>query len=108
MESNSNKTIVNFFAEKISYVIKTYFPSNFVTRFISFHSMLIDSGVQNPFAIVNRWKCWKWYALVEFPQSASSKVDFSINSFAFESFKEVVLQDDQRVLNKVLNSTLWY
>ena len=53
MESNSNKTIVNFFAEKISYVIKTYFPSNFVARFISFHSMLIDSGVQNPFAIVN-------------------------------------------------------
>ena len=57
MEAISNKTIVKFFAEKTSDDAKKkfigVFPSNFVTRFISFHSMLIDSGAQYPFILRN-------------------------------------------------------
>ena len=29
------------------------FPSNFVTTFMSFYSILIDSGAQYPFVIIN-------------------------------------------------------
>ena len=56
MEGISNKLIVNFFAEKTSDDVKKFigvFPSNFVIRFISFHSMLIDSDAQYPFIIMN-------------------------------------------------------
>ena len=38
------------------------------------------------------------YALVKFPQFAS-------NSFGFERFKEFVIQDDQKIINKIFN--LW-
>ena len=56
MEGISNKTIVVFFAEKLVMKLKKkiigVFPSNFVTRFISFHSALIDSDAQYPFIII--------------------------------------------------------
>lgn len=64
--------------------------------------MLIDSGVQNPFAIVNTdgsvendTHLWRFLNL--HPQ----KQIFLFNSFGFETFKDVILQDDQRVLNKI-------
>ena len=43
------------FAEKTNDIKKIVgvFPSNFVTRFKSFHSMLIKSGTQYPFVIIN-------------------------------------------------------
>ena len=56
MEGISNKTIAKFFAEKASDDVKkiiSVFPSNFVTRFITFHSMLRESGAQYPFIITN-------------------------------------------------------
>ena len=56
MEGISTKTIVKFFTEKTSDDVKKFFgvfPSNFVPRFISFHSMLIDSGMQYLFFIMN-------------------------------------------------------
>ena len=42
MEGISNKTIVNIFAEKTSDGVKNVgvFPSNYMIRFISFHSMM--------------------------------------------------------------------
>ena len=47
MEGTSNKTIVSFFAEKTSDVVKIIFvgvfPSNYVIRFISFHSIMTES-----------------------------------------------------------------
>ena len=53
----SNKTSVKFFTEKTSDDVKKnfigVFPSNFVTRFIIFHSMLIDFDSQYPFVIMN-------------------------------------------------------
>ena len=42
MEGISNKTIVNIFAKKTSDGVKNVgvFPSNYMIRFISFHSMM--------------------------------------------------------------------
>ena len=73
MESIFSKTIVNFFAKKASDDVKKIsigvFPSNFVTRFITFHSMLRESGAQYPFTIMNTDRSDKKdiYALVKFP-----------------------------------------
>ena len=57
MEGISNKTNVNFFAERASDDVKKnfigVFPSSFVTRFITFHSMLRGYSVQYPFIIMN-------------------------------------------------------
>ena len=39
---------------------------------------------------------------MEFPQSTSQKKIFLFDSFGFEGFKEFVLQNDQKVLNKIL------
>ena len=49
MQGISNKTIVKLTSDDVIGV----FPSNFVTSFISFHSMLIDSGAQYPFILMN-------------------------------------------------------
>ena len=57
MEGISNKTIVIFFAEKANGDIKNkfvgVFPSNYVIRFINFHSMMIKSKSNYPFIIMN-------------------------------------------------------
>ena len=39
---------------------------------------------------------------MEFPQSTSQKKIFLFDSSGFEGFKEFVLQNDQKVLNKIL------
>ena len=51
MEGISNKTIANFFTEKTNYIKKKLlvFPSKNVTRFINFHSMMIESKSNYPF-----------------------------------------------------------
>ena len=56
-EGISNKSISNFFAEKTSDNVKNnfvgVFPSNYVIRFISFHSMMTESGARYLFIIMN-------------------------------------------------------
>ena len=52
MEGISNKTIANFITEKTNYIYKKIvgvFPSKNVTRFINFHSMMIESKSNYPF-----------------------------------------------------------
>ena len=57
MEGISNKTIVKVFAEKpsndIKKILSVFFPSNFVTRFTTFYSMLRESAAQYLFIIMN-------------------------------------------------------
>ena len=56
MEGISNETIVNFFENESDDDFKKnfvdVFPSNYVTRFISFHEMLIEKD-RYPFIIMN-------------------------------------------------------
>ena len=65
--------------------------------------MLIDSGGQYPFVIMNTDRNYKkgthpWSFLDLHPK----KEIFLFDSFGFKSFKEFILQDDQKVLNKIL------
>ena len=39
---------------------------------------------------------------VEFPSFTSKKEVFLFDSLGFEGFKELILQDDQEILNKIL------
>ena len=65
--------------------------------------MLIDSGAQYPFFIMNTKRSdkkgthqWSFFDL-------HPKIEiFLFDSFGLESFKEFILQDDQKVLNKIL------
>ena len=57
MEGISNETIVNFFENETDDDLKKnfadVFPSNYVTRFISFHEMMIEKN-RYPFIIMNK------------------------------------------------------
>ena len=112
MEGISNKTIAKFFAEKASDDVKkifSVFPSNFVTRFITFHSMLRESGAQYPLIITNTdrndRKGTHWWSFLDLhppPKKKQKTKKLSICSFGFECFKEFILQGGQKVLNKIL------
>ena len=56
MEGISNEAIVNFFENETDDDFKKkfvgVFPSNYVTRFISFHKMMIEKNCY-PFMIMN-------------------------------------------------------
>ena len=102
MEGISNKTIANF--EKTSNEEKKnfdVFPPNYVTKFISFHSMMTESGAVNLFIIMNTDQSDKkdTYCFLDLHPK---KEVFLFNSFGFQGFKEFILQDDQKILNKVL------
>ena len=107
MEGICNKTIVKFFAEITSDDVKKsfvgVFPSNYVIRFINLHSMMAESGAQYPFIIMNTDRSDKkdthWCSFLDLHPK---KEIFLFNSFSFEGFKEFILKDDQKVLNKVL------
>ena len=89
MEGISNKTIVKFFAGKASDDIKRNFigafPSKFVARFITFHSMLRGSSAQQyPFIIMSTdpsdKKCTDWW---NFFDLHPKKEIFLFDSFGF-------------------------
>ena len=57
MAGISNHTIVDFIEKKTSDDVKKNFagvcPSNYVTRFITFRSMMAETGASYPFIILN-------------------------------------------------------
>ena len=81
------------------------FPSAYVTRFITFHSMhsmMTETGARYPFIIMHVFcsnkkgtHCWSFLDL------HPKKEIFSSDSFGFEGFKEFILQDDRKTLNKI-------
>ena len=63
------------------------FPSNYVTKFITFHSMMTETGAHYPFIVMNTDcsdKKHQWSFLDLHPK----KVIFLFVSFGFEGFKE--------------------
>ena len=107
MEGISNETIVNFFEnekdddlKKKNFVI--VFPSNYVSRFISFHEMMIEKNCY-PFIIMNTdWSdqnSTHWWSFVDLHLR---KEIFLFDSFGFEEFKEYISNDDRKTLNKIL------
>ena len=106
MEGISNKKIVKFLQKKLVMTQKNFigvFPSNFVTRFVTFHSMLRESGAQYPFIIMSTDRSDKknmhWWSFLDLHPK---KEIFLFDSFGFEDFKKFILQDNQRILNKIL------
>ena len=113
MEGISNKTIVKFIAEKTSNDVKKFvgvFPSNCVIRFISFHRMMTESGARYPFIIIHTDRRDKkgtyWWGFLDL----HPKIEiFLFVRFCFQGFKEFILKDYQKVLNKIrYEDMVWY
>ena len=107
MKGISNTAIVNFFAEKTSDDLKKkfigVFPSNYVVKFISFHSMMLKTVSSFPFIIMNPDRSdEKGMHLWSFLDLHPKKEIFLFNSFGFEGFKEFIVQDDRNTINKIL------
>ena len=105
MEGISNETIVTFFeSETDDDLEKNFvgvFPSNYVTRFISFHEMMIEKN-RYPFIIMNADQINKngmhWWSFLDLHLR---KEIFLFDSFGFEGFKEFIIDDDRKTLNKI-------
>ena len=101
-----NHTIVDFIEKETSDDIKKtfvcVFPFNYVTRFITFHSMMTQTGAHYPFTIMNTDRSDKkgtqWWSFLDLHPK---KEIFLFDSFGFEGFKESLLQDDRKTLNKL-------
>ena len=99
-----DKTIVIFFAEKLSDDIEKFcrcFPSNYVIRFISFHSMMAETGARS--LKRTQIKVTKRVRIGGISLIYIQKKTFLFDSFGFEGFKEFILKDDQKILNKILH-----
>ena len=102
-----NDAIVNFFEEKADDDLKKIFvgdfPSNYVIKFIKFHKMMMDQKGRYPFVIMNTDRSNKssmhWWSFLDLHPR---KEIFLFDSFGFEGFKQFIMQDDRKLLNKIL------
>ena len=72
-------------------------------KFIRFHSIITESGARYPFVIMNTDRSDKkgthWWSFLDLH---TKKEIFLFDSFGFKDFREFILKDDQKVLNKIL------
>ena len=108
MASISNEAIEDFFEKVSDEDLKNnfigVFPSNFINKFISYHSIIKDrSKVKYPFIIMNTDGSDRagthWWSFLDLHQK---KEIFLFDSFGFEGFKKFIIDNDRKVLNKVL------
>ena len=108
MAGISNEAIEDFFEKVNDEDLKNnfigVFPSNFINRFISYHSIIKDrSKVKYPFIIMNTDRSDRagthWWSFLDLHQK---KETFLFDSFGFEGFKKFIIDNDRKVLNKVL------
>ena len=105
MAGISNETIVNFFEKETEDDLKKnfvgVFPLSYVIRFISFHEMMIEKN-RYRFIIMNTdcsdKKGTHWWSFLDLHER---KEIFLFNSFGFEGFKELVIDHDKNILNKI-------
>ena len=106
MAGVSNETIVDFFEKENDSDIKEnfvgVFPSNYITKFISFHEMMMSKS-KYPFIIMNTDRSDKngthWWSFLDLHER---KEIFLFDSFGFEGFKKFVIDNDKNILNKIL------
>ena len=106
MAGISNETIVKFFENETDDDLTNnfvgVFPSNYVTKFISFHEMMIEKN-RYPFIIMNTDRSDKngthWWSFLDLHKK---KEIFLFDSFGFEGFKEFIIDNDRNILNKIL------
>ena len=108
MASISNEAIEDFFEKVNDEDLKNnfigVFPSNYINRFISYHSIIKDRlKVKYPFIITNTDRSDRagthWWSFLDLHPK---KEIFLFDSFGFEGFKKFIIDNDKRVLNKVL------
>ena len=108
MASISNEAIEDFFEKVNDEDLKNnfigVFPSNFINKFISYHSIIKDrSKIKYPFIIMNTDRSNRagthWWSFLDLHQK---KEIFLFDRFGFEGFKKFIIDNDKKVLNKVL------
>ena len=106
MAGISNETIVKFFENETDDDLTNnfvgVFPSNYLTKFISFHKMMIEKN-RYSFIIMNTDQSDKngtrWWSFLNLHER---KEIFLFDSFGFEGFKEFIIDNDRNILNKIL------
>ena len=108
MAGISNETIEDFFEKVNDDDLKNnfigVFPSNFINKFISFHSLIKDKPkVKYPFIIMNTDRSDRtgthWWSFLDLHKK---KEIFLFDSFGFEGLKKFIIDNDRKILNKVL------
>ena len=80
------------------------FPSNFINKFISHHSIIKSKPkVKYPFIIMNTDRSDRdgthWWSFLDLHQK---KDIFLFDSFGFEGLKKFIIDNDKKLINKVL------
>ena len=79
--------------------------SNYINNLIDFHCMLIHSGAEYTFMIMNTDRADKkgthWWSFLDLHPK---KEIFLFDSFEYSGFKEYIMQDNKITLNKILFS----
>ena len=108
MAGISNEAIEDFFEKVNDEDLKNnfigVFPSNYINRFISYHSIIKDrSKVKYPFIIMNTDRSDRagthWWSFLDLHPK---KEIFLFDSFGFEGLKKFIIDNDKKLLNKVL------
>ena len=108
MAGISNETIEDFFEKVDDDDLKNnfigVFPSNFINKFISYHSIIKDrSKVKYPSIIMNTDRSDRagshWWSFLDLHPK---KEIFLFDSFGFEGLKKFIIDNDKKLLNKVL------
>ena len=108
MTGISNEAIEDFFEKINDEDLKNnfigVFPSNFINKFISYHSIIKSKPkVKYPFIIMNTDRSDRsgthWWSFLDLHQK---KEIFLFDSFGFEGFKKFIIDDDKKLLNKIL------
>ena len=109
MAGISNETIEDFFEKVNDDDLKNnfigVFSSNFINKFISFHSIIKDKPkVKYPFIIMNTDRSDRtgthWWSFLDLHKK--KKEIFLFDSFGFEGLKKFIIDNDRKILNKVL------
>ena len=106
MAGISNETTVKFFENETDDDLANnfvgVFPSNYVTKFISFHEMMIEKN-RYLFIIMNTDRSDKngthWWSILDLHER---KEFFLFDSFGFACLKEFIIDNDRNILNKIL------
>ena len=108
MAGISNEAIDDFFEKTKDDDLKSnfigVFPSNFINKFISHHSIIKSKPKQKyPFIIMNTDRSDRsgthWWSFLDLHQR---KNIFLFDSFGFEGLKKFIIDNDKKLLNKVL------
>ena len=79
------------------------FPSDYVNRFIQFHVLMKQKQSPYPFVVMStervseKGEHWWSYLGLDPPKQL-----FLFNSFRFTDFKDFTIQDDPKIINKIL------